>query len=238
MAQRSLKFGINDGTGKRAATWKLWTETSGGKSELYLANRALGGTLKASLHQSGKLHIAFSKQAYDSHVKGTKTKLGDRFIEKWPKPPEIAPGITLAFRIVTPYSAVTNSTENGKYKGVKWLPKALESKATEIDIIITKPESLGVEWPGKNSMGTSLIGSFHLENSSTVWAVHWVIDLPDLSSIGNGNFHFFTGKNKKDLKTDGLRLIAFGKEPDGSRVLYDCAVKSTVANNGMKKDGL
>ena len=238
MAKRSLRFGINDGNGRRAATWKLWTETSGGNSEIYLANRSLGGTLKASLHQSGKWHIAFTKQIFDNYVKGAKTKFKDRFIEKWPKPPEIAPGITLAFRIVTPYSAVTNSTEIGKYKGVKWLPNAPESKATEIDILITKPEALGTGWPGKNSMATSLIGFFPLENGATVWAVNWVIDFPDFSKWGNGTIRFFAGKNKEDLKKDGVRLIAFGKEPDGSRVLYDCAIKSTAANNGMKKGGL
>ena len=233
MAQRSIRFGIKDNNSKRAATWKLWTETGGGKSELYLANRSLGGTLKASMHQSGSWHIAYTKEVYESRVKGTNTKLKDRFIEKWPRPPEIAPGITLAFRIVTPYSAVTNSTARGNYKGVKWLPNAPESKATEIDIFITKPESLGVEWPGKTSMGTSLIGSFPLENISTVWAVYWLIDLPDFSGIKKGSFQFFTGKSKEDLKSDGLRLIAFGKEPDGSRVLYDCAVKNTSANNTL-----
>ncbi len=65
-----------------------------------------------------------------------------------------------------------------------------------------------------------------------------IIDLPDFSSMGSGTFQFFTGKSKEDLKSDGLRLIAFGKEEDGSRVMYDCAVKNTSANNGMKKDGL
>jgi hypothetical protein len=232
MAQRSIRFGIKNNS-KRAATWKLWTETGGGKSEIYLANRSLGGTLKASMHQSGRWHIAYTKEVYESRVKGTNTKLNDRFIEKWSMPPEIAPGITLAFRIVTPFSAVTDSTEKGNYKGVKWLSNAPESKATEIDILITKPNSLGVEWPGKNTMGTSLIGSFPLENSSTVWAVYWLINMPNLSKIEKGTFQFFAGKNKEDLKSDGLRLIAFGKEPDGSRVLYDCAVKNISANQSL-----
>lgn len=189
--------------------------------------------LKASLHQSGKWHIAFSKHAFDKYVKGVKTKFDDRFVEKWFKPSELAPGITLAFRIVTPYSAITNSTEIGKYKGVKWLPNAPETKATEIDIFITKPEAPVTGWPGKKSMATSLIGSFPLENGATVWAVYWVIDLPDLSKWGDGVVRFFTGKNKEDLKKKGLRLIAFGKEPDGSRVMYDCSVENTPANNGM-----
>src|SRR5437879_3904528 len=102
MAQRVVRFGISDGAGHRAATWKLWTETSGNKSDIYLACRALG-MLKASLHESGAWHIAYSKDSYEKDVKGT-GPAKDRFVEKWPRPSVIAPGLTLAFRIVTPWS--------------------------------------------------------------------------------------------------------------------------------------
>lgn len=227
MAQRSLRFGIKNNSGKRAATWKLWTETSGGNSEVYLACRALGGTLKTSMHQSGKWHISFSNKTFEESVKCTASKIEDRFIEKWPRPADIAPGIILAYRIVTPYSSITSSTQDGgKYKNVKWLPNALESKATEIDILISKTETSINGWPGKNSMGTSLIGSFPLESGEIVWAVYWVIDMPDMSKCENGTLHFFNGKNKKDLKSNSLRALVFGAEPDGSRVIYDCTVEN------------
>src|SRR5688572_7046290 len=110
MGQRALRFGIREGD-RRAATWKLWTETSGGNSEVYLACRALGGPLKASLHQSGNWHIAYSQRTFEQRVQGTNPKFIDRFIEKWPRPPEMVPGVTLAFRIVTPWSAVKSTIE-------------------------------------------------------------------------------------------------------------------------------
>lgn len=231
MPKRSLRFGIHDGSGNRASTWKLWTEFGGGNSELYLANRSLGGTLKASLHQSGNWHIAYSQKTFEEKVEGAIPKFKNRFIEKWPRPNEIAPGVTLAFRIVTPSSALTSSKDHGKYAKVKWIDNAPNSKATEVDIIITKPEVSGSEWPGKRTMETSLIGSFQLENKETVWAVFWIIEMPDLSKIDKGVGKFFRGKSKKDLETDGLRALVFGTEIDGSRVIYDCAVQSKTANN-------
>lgn len=230
MPQRSLRFGIHDGAGNRASTWKIWTEVGGGNSEIYLTNRSLGGTLKASLHQSGNWHIAYSQKTFEEQVKGAIPKFKDRFVEKWPRPQEIARGITLAFRIVTPYSAVINSKNTGKYGKVKWIDNAPEPRATEIDVIITEPSGKVSGWPGKRSMGTSLIGSIQLENGETVWVVHWIIDMPDLSKVEKGIVRFFKGKSSKDLKSEGLRALVFGTEPDGSRVIYDCAIQSKAAN--------
>lgn len=234
MTQRALRFGIHDGADRRAATWKLWTEAASGKSEVYLACRSLGGTLKASLHESGKWHIAYSQRAFEENVRGAIPKFEDRFIEKWPRPSEIAPGITLAFRIVTPWSAVTNVLEESNSQRVIWLPNAPEPKATEIDILMTQPTTPVTGWPGKRSMGTSLIGSIPLENGETVWAVYWVVDTPDFTSLGKGTGRFYKGRSEKDLNLEGLRALVFGTEPDGSRVMYDCAVQGRTANKQMQ----
>ncbi len=225
MSQRALRFGITDGAGHRAATWKLWTETGRKKSEVYLASRSLGGTLKASLHESGNWHIAYNQDVFERDVKGAIPKQKDRFITKWPRHKDIAPGFTLAFRIATPWSAITNLIEKSKTKNVTWLPNAPKPKATEIDIIFTQPKVLVSDWPGSCSMGTSLIGSMPLENGETVWAIYWIIDMPDLSKLSKGIGRFFQGKSHDDLRKDGLRALIFGTEPDGSRVIYDCAVE-------------
>lgn len=228
MAKKFIKFGVSDAKGLRASTWKLWTETSGGKSEIYFSNRSLGGELKTSLHESGKWHNSFSYNTYKEKVEGKISTLKDRFVEKWDRPPEISDGVTLAFRIVTPSSSITNSTLSGKYKKVIWLPNAPESKATEIDIIITKPSVQILGWPGKHSMGTSLIGSFQLNNGDTAWVIYCVINMPDLSKLPNGTGNYFKGKSKKDIKSDGMRLLLFGSEPDGSRVIYDFGIQNNT----------
>lgn len=225
MAQRSIRFGIGAANGSRAATWKLWTETGSGKSEVYLACRPLGGFLKASLHQSGMWHLAYTKQAFEEKVQGVASHPRDRFIDKWPRPREIDSGVTLAFRIVTPFSAVTATDGRPDNSRVIWLPNAPEAKATEIDILFTTPPVLTSGWPGRRSMGTSFIGSIPLNNGDTVWAVYWVVGMPDLSGLNKGAFRLVKGASKEDLRSGNLRALVFGSEPDGSRVMYDCVAK-------------
>ena len=194
MSQKSVRFGISDEHQLCSATWKLWTETAGENSEVYLACRELGGEIKASLHQSGQWHIAFSNKTYKEKVEGAIPSLQNRFTDKWPRPVEIAKGYTLAFRIVTPYTSVRGSRVSGKNKKVIWIPKPPDLKAIEIDIIITNQHTNVSEWPGKTSMGTSLIGSFQLNNGDIAWVVYLIIDMPDLSKSVKGSGHFFKGK--------------------------------------------
>lgn len=224
MAQRALRFGIRD-RDKRAATWKLWTETARGNSDVYLACRALGGSLKASLHQSGNWHIAYSREAFEQLVIGSVPNATNRFIDKWPRPSEIATGVTLAFRIVTPWSAVTSMIDNSDDSAITWLPNAPRQKATEVDILFVNAAVPVTDWPGKRSMGTSLVGSIALENGYRVWAVSWVIEMPDLSRLNKGSGGFYKGRSRADLKDAQMRALVFGNETDGSRVLYDCPVQ-------------
>jgi hypothetical protein len=74
-------------------------------------------------------------------------------------------------------------------------------------------------------MGASFIGSLPLENGETVWVVYLFVDMPDSLSLGKGTFRFFKGKNEKDLSGDDLGGLALAIEPDGSPVIYDCAVQ-------------
>jgi hypothetical protein len=227
MPQRSIRFGVRNNESLHSATWKLWTETSGGHSEVYLACRALGGELKASMHQSGNWHVAFSQNTFEEKVEGAVPSLDSRFVDKWPRPPEIADGVTLAFKIVTPETAVSSNSEVKNPSKIVWAPAPPDGKASKIYICITTPSAKISEWPGKDSMGTSLIGSFHLNNGDTVWAVSQIVDCPDFSKFGTRTGYFFNGKSRGDLReSDNLRALLFGDNPDGSRVIYDVAGKT------------
>lgn len=221
MPEQVIRFGISDGSGHRAATWKLWTPSN--KSDVYLAYRELGGALKASLHQSGSWHVAYSQMTFEDVVQGAIPTQQDRFLEKWPRPKPIAPGITLAFRIVTPHSGVTSLISEPD-ENITWIPNSPPPRATEIDIMIISPITPVTGWPGKNKMGTKPIGSYELTSGETVWAVYWVVDMPDLSPATKGAGRFYKGRTHEGLKSDTLRALVFGEEPDGSRVIYDCAV--------------
>jgi hypothetical protein len=54
--------------------------------------------------------------------------------------------------------------------------------------------------------------------------------MPKIPTI-KGQLKFFDGKTFNDLKGEGLRLLAFGDEPDGSKVIYDCKVTYENADN-------
>ncbi len=225
MPEQSIRFGISDEAGNRSATWKCWTPVGTGKDDIYLACRALGGALKASLHESGQWHIAYSNSFFDENVDDSRSKEKGRFIEKWPRPNEIAPGLTLAYRIVTPWSAVNTPYDGSSFKNMNWIPQASKGRATEIDIIITKPTTTVSGWPGKRSMNTQLVDSMNIDSGETVWIVHWEIEMP---SLPNKKItpQYYKGKSKEDLlKGDNLRILVFGSEKDGSRTLYDCAVE-------------
>jgi hypothetical protein len=222
MSEQAIRFGISDGNKYRAATWKLWTPAR--KSDVYLACRSFGDALKASFHQSGDWHIADSKAFFEENSISELPRRQDRFIEKWHRPESIIPGATLAFRIITPYSAVTIPLGR-EGKNIIWLPNCPESQATEIVIIITTPGVFLSGLSGKNITDTKLVGSYILENGEAVWVVYRIGNIPNLTFTGSPNAGFFKGHNKEDLSTGNLRAILVCQEPDGSRVMLDCVVQ-------------
>jgi len=120
---------------------------------------------------------------------------------------------------------VTSEIVSSKDAGVNWLPNAPPERATEVDIFFASSTTPLEGWPGKRSMGTSLIGSIPLENGDTVWAVFWFIPMPNLSQLNKGQGGFYKGRTRADLGGAQLRALVFGNEADGSRVIYDCAVQ-------------
>jgi hypothetical protein len=219
--ERAVRFGVTDGKGHRSATWKCWTYVGASKSDVYLACRELRGELKASFHESGSWHIAYSNNFFRNGFEES-SKPESRFTQQWPRPPEIAKGITLAFRIVIPWSA-TKTPITSRDSGVKWIPTPEAGKAIETDIFITSKTVQCTDWPGKNSMRTELVGSFPLESGETMWLVYHVISCPQPRPL-HGSPKYFKGKSKSDLGGSGLRMLAWGDEPDGSRTLYDLPV--------------
>lgn len=222
MGQKSIRFGVANNAGQRGATWKCWTETGKGKNDIYLTCRELGGTLKASMHESGRWHIAFEKKFYEdkSHLfDSTRRK---RFLDKWPRPSEIAPGITLAFRIIVPVLSVSVPINSSGRPPIVWIPSASkERRAVEVAVLITFYNVKISNWPGKQSMGTKLVGTFTLENEDSVWVVYREIDQPHLGTR-TGKVTWFKPKEEVNLEDPNLRMIVFGHDPkNGSRWMME-----------------
>jgi hypothetical protein len=168
--------------------------------------------------------VAYSPKFFKDKFEGG--RMQDRFLQRWSRPAPLANRLTLAYRIVTPHSAVTSRIEALDDK-VNWIPNCPAPKATEIDVFIVSAKgSRIVSWPGsKSTMKTECVGSYDLVNDESVWVVYHVIDMPNLSDAIKGKYRFYQGKTKEDLKSNHLRATLFADEPDGSRVMYDCVVR-------------
>lgn len=222
-SKQSIRFGITDGSGKRASTWKCWTPVGVGRSDVYLTCRSIGFALKVSLHQTGEWHIAYSEEFFAENPDALADRPQGRFIDKWTRPSGIAPGVTLALRIITPYSAVSIPIASLN-RTIAWITVPPPSQAVEIDIFITSPHALVSSWPGKNRMQTKMVGSMLLDNGEKIWVVYRVIECPDFEDMC-GTPRYFKGRSKDDLKGKGLRILAHKiHKEDGSLVILDGAI--------------
>lgn len=224
MPELNVRFGIvNSDSGEKAATWKVWTPP--GKKDIYVAARELSGALKISLHESSNWHFAYDPQFFENRVPEAKRSERGRFIDKWPRPNPIAPGVTLALRIVTPWTALRlGKPFPEEIQSIEAPPSGM---AREIGLFIVEPPTTVSGWPGKNKMNTLPVGNYEIEGGTGVWLTHWEIECPDFSGL-SGKGHLFSGVNKSDIPPD-LRAMVFGDHDDGSKVLYDLVGKYEVA---------
>lgn len=218
MKEAAIRFGVGDGL-RRAATWKCWALKGTGRNDVYLACRELGGALKASLHESGQWHVAFDRQFLERNA--ARGEWPTRFMETWKRPAELAPGFTLAFRIVTPFATVNVPPSARRDQGVVWIAPPPTGHVIDTAVIITGAGTVTTGWPGRRSMQTSLVGQFQTDNGESVWVVSRICAQPAAIHTQLNRSRFFHGKTKADAVGPGLRAIAFADEADGSRVIYE-----------------
>jgi hypothetical protein len=232
MAEQSLRFVVSDYE-HRAASWKIWTRTGQGKHDVYLACRSLGGTLKASLHGSDSWHVGFLQSFLSRELDADHLKQVDPYIERWPRPPEIGHGVTLAYRLLVPTSAVNIPISDSLPDSTIRILAAPKGKAVEIAVIITTPDTKITDWPARRSMNTELVGKLALENAETIWVVHRTDDVPPLPGR-TGNATWFKSGREVGMPEGNIRGIVFGSHEDGSRFMIECAVDASKHRNLTK----
>ena len=185
---------------------------------MYLACRELGGALKASLHQSGSWHLAYLERFFEDAMPDDMKGESGRYIAQWPKPSEISPGYTLAFQIIVPAAAVSSPFENNKK--IVPIPAPSVGAATEVSIFLLDGEATENECPGQTTMGTKPVGSITLPNDGVVSVVYRERPMPDVS-FGPVKAHLFRGVSTEGLENANLRMLVFGENADGSRVMME-----------------
>ena len=216
MAEKSLRFGVRDPvTGLCAATWKL--STSDGKPDVYLFCRPVGNAVKLSLHESGQWHFAFGDKGL--FEKGSLPK--SRFLGVYEKAPHIAPGITLACRVHTPWFACTVAPDSKEEPGMLWLEPAQEGHSIEVAIFLYEGPRQPNDWPGRDGKKTSFVGELELAGGGRVVAVALPAPFVDLLPQQASAPRFFKGKSIEDLQGPGNRAMGWGRHPDGSIVVME-----------------
>jgi hypothetical protein len=110
-----------------------------------------------------------------------------------------------------------------------WIAAPPTGKAIEIVLLFTAPQSNFSGWPGRNSMGTQLLGSFEIENGYRLWIVWYVIDKP-MMEAKTGTVTYFKSGRAVVQERRKHRAIIFSQAKDGSRILLECNVE--IHQNG------
>ena len=156
MPEHALRFGVAAPSGLRAESWKCWTQSGTGKSDVYVSCRALGSSLKLSLHESGRWHVGFDSNRF-AEMFETESAPADRFAGKFDCPAPLIEDLTLACRISVPWHAATISGPI-KDKGIHWVDPAPRGQAVEFNVFLLKRPPDATDWPGKDAMRTGLVG--------------------------------------------------------------------------------
>lgn len=213
-----LRFAVGRAHGPRSRTWRLWVEP--GKSDVYIAGRRLGNSVKVSLHEPGPSRFALTRE-YVRREDAIRLDGDPRGAREWERPrpelpdrPHVRP-----FAILVPWDEVLERgyPENGD---VVWTAPPPRAKCIEYDVHYFAP-GLKVEGHvGLRSMGTELVGSVTLGNGSLVQVTAVVAPM---DAKGRQMIDQLRGARATDAVGNRVRLsvLAFGVEPDGTGKFMD-----------------
>jgi hypothetical protein len=125
-----------------------------------------------------------------------------KHIKAWPKPSEIKPGIILAYKILTPWSAPTADLTDTPPSLVQ-TPNAPSGHANETMVLIVRA---GMKLELVNA---THVGELTLSSGERVVVANHQIVMPEVKIPSSGRSGFFSGKSKEDLNSDHLRALVF-----------------------------
>jgi len=129
MAIRSQRFGVKNCYGARSAEWVIMWKTN--SSDVYVATRTLGHSMKASLHASGQCHVrAPDPQSWVGAGNPP------RFLESWNIDP--ASNYQFPFAVVIPEQELRHGPwVEHRDRGTMWL-QARQGMGVEIGLFLVR----------------------------------------------------------------------------------------------------
>lgn len=129
MAMRSQRFGVQNRDGARSAEWVVMWKTN--SSDVYIATRTLGHSMKASLHEMGQCHVR-GPDPQDWVGAGNPP----RFLELWNIDP--ASNFEFPFAIVIPEQELRHGPWVAhRDRGTMWL-QASQGMGVEIGFFLVR----------------------------------------------------------------------------------------------------
>lgn len=214
MPEVSIRFAVFGADGRSSDIWKVWANLRSGRRDVYMTSRPLGYSMKLSLHEGGRWHVGFHADRRDA-LFDQGSAPDSRFLGQWNAAPRLnEQPITLAARVVFPWSCPTVMHENLP-DGLIRIPNAPERLAVEVALLLRELDEPPDSWPGQRSMGTSLVGRVPLDGGGGATLVYRTIEMPQQMPARQGNPRYFAGRSQEDLHTAN-RLVAWGQAEDGS----------------------
>ncbi len=142
MAMHSQRFGVCNPQGARSSEWVVMWKTN--TSDVYLATRTLGGSMKASLHASGRCHVrAPHPLRWRGHGQSP------RFLEVWDI--DVTSKYQFPFAVVVPEQELRRGHwAQHRDKGTLWL----EAKAgCGVEVALLLVRAAGDLSPGLKAAG-------------------------------------------------------------------------------------
>jgi len=225
-----IRFGVKNKNLEFSAVWRCWTSSSRGKSDTYIAVRALAGAIKISLHESGSWQIGFTKEYSDNALKKGYQMPESRHMDIWNNSGQISDGIVRAYQIYIPSKAVCSPYIEGQEDiNIIWAEAPEdENKATVFSFIISEREI-------ELSEGLNLIGNLLINNGKKLYIMSSTSDIPMLPQMKSGKFYKLTESLPSTIETGILRVIVPCHNSDGQRFLIDTIIDPKLNKDSLEK---
>src|SRR5258708_1455433 len=117
MPKQKIRFAVGAPDAPRSAVWSLfWRE-----HDAYVVSVEAGGIAKVSFHLDiGEFSWGYTKDYFEQNRSVLPTDV-NRDFERWLRPPECEPGLTLPLRIYVANEALTRDLQLPTKKVIRWV---------------------------------------------------------------------------------------------------------------------
>lgn len=155
----AIRFAVGHPDSEISSTWRIWFNKPAEEatSDVYLSYRALGGTLKVSIHQSGSIQYSFTGE----HARKLNIPNKERHLDQWD-----LQGRYPIFKIIVPFTELKAAKAKIKKK-IKSIDAPSNGNAVEIYLYITN-DSIGDKMPKDYKLFEE-----HVLNNGKTFSIIW-----------------------------------------------------------------